>query len=376
VEREASNARPAGRDEVTSLAADERMRALGDAIQNEAVVPRRIPVARILMLFVAAVSLYLVAPSVVEVLSSAPRLSAIAPWWFAVVVACQTASFVCVWVLQRIAFRIDGWFIVVTSQLAGNALSRVVPGGGAVGAALQFRMLSTAGADPASAVAGLTAFSLLQTASIFALPLFSLPAILAGTPVNRGLAQSAVLGAVAFVLVAGLGAVLLATDFLLSAAGRSVQRLHNRLLRKRPPITGLPARLLRERDAIRQVLGARRWEASLAVAGRLGFDYLSLLAALTAVGADPNPSLVLLAYASALLLASLPITPGGIGLVEAGLTATLVLAGVQGGDAVLAVLLYRLASYWLPIMVGGIAYMVFRVRYRSSADDSSTTTAE
>ena len=43
-----------------------------------------------------------------------------------------------------------------------------------------------------------------------------------------------------------------------------------------------------------------------------------------------------------------PITPGGIGIVEASLAGFLVLAGLDGAQAVLATLAYRLASYWLP----------------------------
>ena len=63
------------------------------------------------------------------------------------------------------------------------------------------------------------------------------------------------------------------------------------------------------------------------------------------------------------LLALIPITPGGLGIVEAGLSALLILAGVPGGDAVVATLAYRIISYWLPILVGPFAYLAFRLRY-------------
>jgi uncharacterized membrane protein YbhN (UPF0104 family) len=72
---------------------------------------------------------------------------------------------------------------------------------------------------------------------------------------------------------------------------------------------------------------------------------------------------VLLAYAVAGLLALIPITPGGLGIVEAGLSALLILAGVPGVDAVVATLAYRVISYWLPILVGPFAYLAFRLRY-------------
>jgi len=59
-----------------------------------------------------------------------------------------------------------------------------------------------------------------------------------------------------------------------------------------------------------------------------------------------------------------PITPGGLGIVEASLSGFLVLAGLSGAEAVLATLAYRLASYWLPMMAGPFAYAAFRRRYQ------------
>ena len=54
-------------------------------------------------------------------------------------------------------------------------------------------------------------------------------------------------------------------------------------------------------------------------------------------------------------------TPGGLGFVEAGLTATLALAGVGAGDAVLATFEYRLFSYWLPLPLGLVGLAIHRV---------------
>jgi uncharacterized protein (TIRG00374 family) len=73
---------------------------------------------------------------------------------------------------------------------------------------------------------------------------------------------------------------------------------------------------------------------------------------------------VLLAFAAAGILALVPITPGGLGIVEASLSGLLVLAGVPGGAAFVATLAYRLASYWLPLLAGLVAYVLFR-RYRT-----------
>ena len=208
---------------------------------------------------------------------------------------------------------------MATSQLAGNAISLVVPGGAAFGAATQFRMLAASGNDAATAVGGLTAFSLLGIGGLLALPIFVLPAILAGTPIANGLQHAALLGIVAFVLFAGFGALVLGTDRPIRWAGRVVEAARNRTKRRSEPMTGLQDRLVYERNRIRDVLGRRWKEAMLLSSGRLAFDFGTLLATIRATGAKPNPSLVLLAYAVAGLLALIPITPGGLGIVEAGL---------------------------------------------------------
>ena len=77
---------------------------------------------------------------------------------------------VSLWALQRLAMRVRGWFEVVTSQMAGGALARVAPGGGAIGAALQYRLLVQAGVARTNAVGGLTAANLLTFAVVLALP--------------------------------------------------------------------------------------------------------------------------------------------------------------------------------------------------------------
>jgi hypothetical protein len=112
-------------------------------------------------------------------------------------------------------------------------------------------------------------------------------------------------------------------------------------LRKRPPLHGLDDTLLEKRDEIRATLGRQWWQALLLSAGRLAFDYLCLLLALRATGSHPRPSLILVAYAAAGIVGMIPVTPGGLGLVEASLTGLLVLADVDSSQAVLATLTYR-----------------------------------
>jgi len=219
--------------------------------------------------------------------------------------------------------------------------------------------------DTTEIVGGLASFSLLGVGGLLALPVFALPVILLGAPVDRGLEHTALLGAVGFVAFAAFGAVVLTYDAPLRWAGRAAQHVANWVRRKRPPLEGLDGSLLAQRNQIRAALGQQWWQALLLSAGRLAFDYLCLLLALRATGSHPRPSLILVAYAAAGIIGMIPVTPGGLGIVEASLTGLLVLAEVNSSQAVLATLTYRIASYWVPLLAGPVAYGLFKFRYRN-----------
>jgi uncharacterized protein (TIRG00374 family) len=313
-----------------------------------------------LLLAVTGVSLYLLAPALLEVFGAFDRLDDFNPLWWIAMVLLQVGSYACMWEVQRISMRAERHGPVVTSQLASNAFGRVVPGGVAAAGAMQYAMLIRAGVPPGRAASGMTASSVLVFGILLALPLLAVPAVLFGAPVDPGLGKAALIGGVVFVLLFAAGAAAILLDRPLVVVGRVVQGLRNRIRRRRAPLTGLPERLLRERNSVTMVLGQRWWQALLLAVGRWLLDYLTLLAALTAVQADPRPSTVLLAFCAAQFLGTLPLTPGGLGFVEAGLTGTLVLAGVPAGAAVVATLAYRLVSFWLPIPAGGIAAVLHR----------------
>ena len=275
----------------------------------------------------------------------------------------ECVSYVCIWQLDRIALHTKQWFPVATSQLAGNAVGRILPGGGVTASSLSASMLHRAGFDTGDAFAALGASSALQVGTTFALPLVALPAIAGGAPVDRGLTKALYLGAAVLVLLIAFGLLVFTTDRPLELAGRAAQWVLNKTVRRHDPVHGLDRELLAYRDFVRGTLGENWKGAVLAGAGSAAFDFLALLCALRAVGADPRPSLVLLAYTAAEALALIPLTPGGLGFVEAGLTGTLKLAGVPAADAFAATLLYRIVSYWLPLPAGGVAYLLFRRRY-------------
>jgi uncharacterized protein (TIRG00374 family) len=140
--------------------------------------------------------------------------------------------------------------------------------------------------------------------------------------------------------------------------------VRRRLPRGAPEASELPSRLVAQRDQVAGVLQDRWRQALVVTAGRWLFDLLTLEAALAAIGAHGSLALTLLAYAVTQLLGQIPVTPGGLGVVEAALTGSLVVAGTSAGQAALATLTYRLVSYWLVVLAGLVAWLVHRRRER------------
>lgn len=322
-------------------------------------------IGRIVALVVTGVALYVVLPSLTAVFGAWPRLAKLSGVWLVAALLAEAASFACNFGIQRIVLRTRGWYAVVAAGLTGNLVTNVLPGGDAAGAAVQFRMLATAGINSDAAAAGLTASSLLGVGGLLMLPILTLPAVLGGSHVNHALVNTALLGVAGFVVYIGLGILLLETDRPLQLVGRGVQWIWNKVRRHHAPLKGLDGRLLTQRDQIRGALGREWKQVFLLEVGRLGFDFLCLLGAIRATGSQPRPWLVLLAYSAAGVIALIPATPGGLGIVEASLSGLLVLAGVSGRSAVLATLAYRLAEYWLPMVAGLVAYWLYRRRYGS-----------
>ncbi len=326
---------------------------------------RRSLLKNLAFLVLTGIGLYVVWPSLMDVFTSWPRLAVIEPQWYAGMAAAVIGSIACVWVLYRIVLRTGAWFAIITSQLAGSAFGRIVPGGAASAGAFQYQMLARAGIRGGRVATGVTVVSIISAGTILALPLFALPVLLGSMDGGRSFIRLALFGLSLLTVVVVFSALVLAFDRPLILAGRTLDRISDLVRRKRPRETDYAARLLNERDVVRAILGESWWKASVAALGQRGLDFAALIMALYASGARVSPLLVLLAYAVAQLLTIVPVTPGGLGFVEVGLVGALGLAGVEVGPALLATLAYRLLSFWLPLPAGLVAYALFVRRYGS-----------
>ena len=98
------------------------------------------------------------------------------------------------------------------------------------------------------------------------------------------------------------------------------------------------------------------------IAGAIGywaFDNLVLWATFHAFGASPPLTVILLGYLIGQLGGALPL-PGGIGGIDLGLIGTLIVYGTPAAATAAAVLAYRIILFWLPLVVGGVAFGLLR----------------
>jgi uncharacterized protein (TIRG00374 family) len=337
---------------------------------------RRAIVVRVLLLVVTLVAFYLVLPGLIDLFGDLPRLRTVFPLWFVPVLVLEAAAFVCVWELMRIALDADGWFDIACAQLSGNALSRALPGGAATGGTTHYQMLVRAGYDGTTTTTALTAVGLLSTATLFSLPVLALPALLFGVTINSQLLSGALLGGALGVFVLTGASILFVSDRIVRGCGAVIDWVLTHIARRDPPDVPFAQRLVDARDFVRAALKDSWKRAVPAALGNQLFDFLALYVCLLAVGSRIDPVLVLLAYVAASTLAMIPITPGGLGFVEAGLTGVLTLAGATPDHAVLATLLYRLFQYWLPLPTGLVAAQLFRRRHRDDGGGNPRHTGD
>jgi uncharacterized protein (TIRG00374 family) len=243
---------------------------------------------------------------------------------------------------------------VMRIDLSTLAVTHVVPGGSAAGAALGYRLLDEAGVDGADAGFALATQGLGSALVLNVLLWLGLVVSIPLRGFNPLYGTAAALGAAVIVLFA------LAVVGLTRGEARAAGWL--RALARRLPIlnedavdraTHQVARRLRELGSDRRLLArAVGWAAANWL-----LDAASLWVFILAFGHRMGPDGLLVAYGLGNVLAAIPITPGGLGITEAVLVTTLVGFGTARGIALLAVVAYRLVNFWLPIPIGAAAYL-------------------
>ena len=261
-----------------------------------------------------------------------------------------------------------GFVQALTVTQASTASTYVAPGGPAVGVGLSAAMLLGWGFSASAVTLAVTLTGVWNQLAILGFPALAFALLTASGGSGAALQTVAALALAAFVVLAGSFAAAIASARIAAKVGDIAARIVDRLLKvvRRRPVTWDGSSLVRFRA---QALGLlrKRWPV-LTVATLVGqlSVFLVLLASLRALDVGPGEVTVIEAFAAWSLgrvIGSLPITPGGLGLVEVGLTSVLVGFGGNKAGVVAAVLLFRFLTIVPTILLGAGAGFLWR-RYR------------
>jgi uncharacterized protein (TIRG00374 family) len=238
-----------------------------------------------------------------------------------------------------------------------------VPGGTAPAGALSYRVFSDLGVPRET-----NAFGVAVQGSGSAVVLNALfwVALVISIPLrgfNPAYGFAALVGV--FLLLAFFGTILLLTrgqrhaDAWLRAIAARIPRVNP---------DQVSQQLARVADRVTLLIANRRtlWWAFTWAALNWLFDVACLWVFIWAFGSTLSPIDILVAYGLANILAAIPVTPAGLGVVEGVLITTIVGFGVPHGQAILAVIAYRLVNFWIPIPIGGLAYASLQLRKEST----------
>ena len=244
--------------------------------------------------------------------------------------------------------------------LASTSSTYIAPGGAAVGVATSYAMLRAWGFSGRPVSIAVAVTGIWNQFAMLGFPIVALAVLTLQHEKNSLLQTVALIGLVVFVIAVAGFAAGLSTPRLARKVGDLAARICNFGLRlvRRKPVTWEGESFVKWRNETVRLL-ARRWHVlTLAtLAGQLTV-FLVMLAALRACGVSAHDVTFVEAFAAwslARLLGSLPITPGGLGVVEVGLTGVLVAFGGHNADVVAAVLIYRFLTIVPTLLFGLLA---------------------
>jgi uncharacterized membrane protein YbhN (UPF0104 family) len=255
------------------------------------------------------------------------------------------------------------------SNNASTAVANTLPAGGALGVGVNFAMYRSWGFDNASITLALLVSGILNTFVKLGMPVVALALLAILGEASTALVVAAVLGVIVLAVAVGLFAGMLSSDGLADRIGTWLGRVGTAIRRwlRRPPIVNLGARAVEFRHQTIELLKSRGWYAAAATVVSHVTLFLVLLVALRQVGVSDDEvgwAQVLAAFAFGRLLTAMPITPGGLGVIELGYVAALSV-GVDAAtraQIVAAVLVFRALTFLPPILIGAACYVFWRRR--------------
>jgi putative heme transporter len=257
-----------------------------------------------------------------------------------------------------------GQAAVVTES--STAVSNTLPGGGAVGIAMSYGMYSSWGFSRSRSSVSLLVAGVWNNFAKLAMPVLALALVaFTGGGAGGGRIVAGVLGIAGLAGAVTVFSLLLRSEDYARRIGLAAARVASALLRvlRRPPVHGWELATVKFRSRTLLLLRARWGRITVATLISHLSLFLVLLLALRFVGvteAQVSWAEALAIFAFARLLTAIPLTPGGLGVVELALITGLSAAGGMRAEVAAGVLIFRALTYVLPIPVGLLTYVYWR----------------
>ena len=251
---------------------------------------------------------------------------------------------------------------------ASTAVSNTLPGGGVIGVGVSIAMLTSWGFTLGSIGRSAVVTGIWNNFVKLGMPVLALALLALDGELTPARVTAAAIGIIVLVSAVVLFGLLLRSDRLARAIGRGVGHVVNwgRKLLRKEPMEGWGER---SSDFRTDTIGLLRhrwlWLTVATLLSHISL-YLVLLVALRHVGVSQEELswiTVLAAFAFVRLISALPLTPGGVGVVELGYAAVLTIGldDITSAQVVAAILVFRAVTYLLPIPLGLISYVIWRL---------------
>lgn len=248
---------------------------------------------------------------------------------------------------------------------ASTAVANAIPGGGALGIGVTYTMYGEDGFTAAETTLAILISGIWNNFVKLGMPVVALALLVLTGDAGSAVLLAAIAGVVGLLVSIGLFWAVLSSERLAARVGARVGKVINvlrKLARKNSNLDFAHATVRFRRDAIGLI--QTRW-VRLTVSTLVSHLslYFVMFLALRHVGvteAEVSWVEALAAFAFVRLVSALPITPGGLGVVELGLTAALVAAGGKEAGVVAGVLVYRALTFLVPIPIGLFLYLNWR----------------
>jgi putative heme transporter len=248
------------------------------------------------------------------------------------------------------------------------AISNAVPAGGAVGLGVQYGMLDSYGFGAGAAASAIAIVSVFNVFATLVMPVVGVVALLASGVVNGTYVLIAVIGIVAIGVAVVAFTVVLRSERGARVVGSWADRLVNPLMRRlaHGRSVDLTGKVLDFRSSVVDVMQARWAQVTLSTLLLQFTSWAILVLALRGLEAGAGGVMVswneaLAAFSFARVASFIPVTPGGLGTVDAALTALLTGYGATSDQALAADLVWRAASYVPQVVLGVLTFLWWRV---------------